>query len=237
MYRNPYATTGKLLLGVIIAVVLLQYFEETIILIVGIVLLVGIITYNLLFNSNKDILLEELCHPDQYLEHVEKAYKDKDVLLKLHKAYALFYLDNEEARTLLHSIDYFSLDKPKHQFIYHSLQLKFLYEDNNKEMYYEELSSFLKTGLPRTFQVPKEVFEIPLFMMREEYETAIQILIEIIPGVSKKYLVYELEYYLAECYIKINKKEDAIAVLEFVASKTMNFSYIYKCRKRLEEIK
>ena len=229
----------KLLIGVIGVFVLSQYLDRTVMIIVSVTVLVLFISYNVVYKMNKDIYLEGTCEVDKYIEYVEKSYKDKDeTLYRLHKAYALYYLGKEsESRDLLQQIDYSSIQKDKHKFIHRTLQLKFLYLDNNIELYEDKMIELHNSKLLQKLQIRKEVYEVPLLLMKKDYETARELLMNIIPTLRKRFIIFELEYYLVLCHIQYRSYDDAKAVLEFVSSKELEFTYIYKCRKLLEEIK
>lgn len=228
----------KLLVGVVILFLLSQWLDRTLMIIVSVAILVLYLSYNVVYGMNKDIYLEGTCEVDKYLEFVEKTYKEKsENVYLLHKAYALYYLGKEEeARELFTSVDYFSLGKDKYKFIYRTLELKYLFLDENQEMYFEKLEQLVKSKLLVKFGIQKEVYEVPLFLMKKDFESARDILMNIIPAVRKRFIVFELEYYLVLCHLQYRNMEDARAVLEFVSSKELEFTYIYKCRKILEEL-
>ncbi len=81
-----------------------------------------------------------------------------------------------------------------------------------------------------------QVFEIPKYILEERYEEIVELLIELIPQQKKKYVVLELEYYLAIAYMKLGNLKDARAVLEFVSSKKYQIFYVERCLELLKTI-
>ena len=98
------------------------------------------------------------------------------------------------------------------------------------------LSELKLKEFDKSNEIHLKIFDVPLYMLEKRYEEVIELLIELIPVQKKRYLVMELEYYLALAYLEVGRKPDAIAVLEFVGNNRFHLIYNISSRKLLNEI-
>jgi hypothetical protein len=228
----------KVIFAVVIVYIMYDILGKNITIIVAVTVFILYVAYVLAFKTNYDLVLENVGDAKKYLDTIKKRYKSDENLLSLHSAYGLFYLGNTtEAFSELNKVIFEDLKKTKHVFIYYSMKLKEDYENENIEQYRLHLEEMFESGVLTILNINKDIFEAPLLLLNEDYQVLWDNLMELIPVVNKRYFILELEYYLAICHLKLNRLDDAYAVLEFVSNKKIEFIYVQKCKELIKEIK
>lgn len=235
--------TLKLSLSFVIMIIgyyILSLYLDDMVIVVGIlVITIPIAIYNIVIKSSYEYQLEILCDADRYLETVTKKYvKKNESIYNLYLAYAYLYQGKfTEATLAISNIDKEIIEsKAKYNKVYNMILLKLSFNEKDLTMYNTIFNNFQEVGLEKNEKIDFRVFEVPKYILEERYEEVVELLIELIPRQPQRYLIIELEYYLAIAYVKLGRLEDAIAVLEFISNKKYNIFYIEKCQEMLKEI-
>jgi len=239
MFRDSFKLSFKIILLVTAYYILDYFFERDIIVIILIAIIVVMITINILLKGNPDASLEILCDAGKYLEKVKSKYSKRDEnIYNTRLAYAYIYKgENILASTHILKVDKLSLiKKPKEMMIYYLVLLKLAFEESNLEKFNNIYNEYLDQEYKKYEGIDIKVLRIPKYLIEERYTELIDKLIDLIPTLKKRYLIIELEYYLALAYFKTNQLEDAKAVSEFVGSKEYDFIYVEKCNELLKKL-
>lgn len=238
MMKESFIISLKVIFAVVVVYIMYDLIGKNPTIIIAVTVFILYVAYVLAFKTNYDLVLENVGDAKKYLETIKKRYKADENLLSLHSSYGLFYLGKtSESFTELSKVNFDKLKKTKHVFIYYSMKLKEDFENNDIDNYRLHLDEMFESGVLTILNINKDVFNAPLSLLNEDYQNLWDNLMELIPVVSKRYFILELEYYLAICHLKLNRLEDAIAVLEFVSNKKIDFIYVHKCKVLLEENK
>ena len=239
MLKESFKFSLKILAIIIGYFVLSMYIDPLYIVIGALAITIPLTIYNMRTKSDFSYILEAMCNPNKYIETVHKKYIKKDEnVYQTYLAYAYVYQgDYEKAALAIDKIDRSIIEKTsKLNFKYQIVLLKLAYNNKNIKKYkllYEELQ---KIELDDKETIDIKNFEVPIYILEKRYKEVIVLLTELIPNQKKRYYLMELEYYLALAYIKVNRKEDAIAVLEFISNKRFSLIYNELGRKLLEKI-
>jgi len=239
MYVETFKIVIRMIAIIIIYYVLDYFFESTIIIILVLVAAAFFISYNSIFKYDFDHKLKSLCDADSYLERINKRKSKKNgSIYNTYLAFAHVYIGNyAEAKKSIALVDKEVLSK-KRDLIekYYGSKLKIAFNDNDLDSYTMILKEFEIVYIGQNSEVTFKFFELPKYILEENYSEAQAILLEMIPQQKKRIYIYELEYYLALAHIALDSKEDATAVLEFVSSKQFKLIYIEKCKELLESL-
>lgn len=237
MFNSSFTLALKVMAGVVLTYVLLFLLGELITIILVVSAFVLYMIYVIVFKANRDLLLENDGKAYEYIGKVEKRYKEYPNLLLLHKSYGLFYQGKiEQSFELLRQVVFTDLKKTKHVFIYYHMMLKMDFEMKDINKYKEHLDGLYESGCLTLLNLSHDVYRAPLLLLKEKYQELWDLLMVLIPKSPRRYYIFELEYYLAICHINLDKKEDALAVLDFVSNKNIENVYVYKCQKLIEKI-
>ena len=239
MVKQSFILSFKIIAIISAYYILSIYFRDLYIIIGVLAISVPIIVYNLMAKGSFEYVLEVLCDPDRYLDMVQKKYANKEgSVYQTYLAYAYVYQgDYVNALSAINRVDKKVIEeKPKLNLIYYIVLLKLAYNDNDLEMYSTLFSEVQKIELEETEKIELRVFDVPIYLLEKKYEEVIELLKDLIPLQRKRFLVMELEYYLAFAYLKVDNKEDAIAVLEFLSNERYRLVHNELGRKLLEEL-
>lgn len=238
MMKESFLVSLKIIVAFGIVYLLNNFLGTTLTIVLTVTVFVLYVLYVIIYKGNSDSLLENLGKAKEYLEYTNKKYEKDENLLKLHRSYGLFYLNNvEESLIALNGVSFESLKKNKHIYIYYLMKMKHAAEILDAVEYKKNYDLLLESGVLTFLVIDKEMFEGQYLVLNGQYQLAWDLFMEWIPKIRFKYFILEHEYYLSICHIKLEKFEDAKAVLEFVTNKKMDYIYIEKCKKLLEETK
>lgn len=232
----------RLFLQVIIAYLLFsilgQYLSDTVLIIVLIAVIVVFVLYGNRVRESNLYYLDTTCDVEKYLEYINKKLKDKDQSKYiLYLSYGNLYNgDFKSIESDINSIDISKLEL-KEKLMYEEIQLKLLYKDKEVEAYEEKLKQMIEGEFNNKFSNELLVLKAPLLLMKEEYTELVDLMFQLIPKQRRSYRVIELEYYLSLAYVALNKKEDAIAVLEYVTKRDFKLEQVVKGRELLDSLK
>ncbi len=239
MIRNSLKITITFILLLIAYYILNIYFDDMVIIFIILTITVPIALYSIVMKGSYEFKLEVLCDPDSYLEVIQKKYANKDEsIYNTYLAYAYLYQGNfAEASMAIKKVDKNIVQqKSKDNTVYYMILLKLAFNEQDLEKFNALFQKFQDIELEKNTMIDFRVFEIPKYIMEERYEEIVELLIELIPRQTKRYLIIELEYYLALAYIELGKIEDATAVLEFISKKKYRIFYVEKCQELLKGI-
>ncbi|MCK5388622.1 MAG: hypothetical protein KAJ22_04990 [Candidatus Izimaplasma sp.] len=240
MIKQSFILSFKVIAIIIAYYVLSLYIPGNYILIGVLVVSLPIIVFRIRTKGTYEYYLESLCDPAGYLNIVKKKYAKKDeTVIQLYSAHAFVYMgEYEKARLAIDQVDRLNvMEYPKLILIYYIVLLKLAYNDQDLDEYKIILSELKLKEFGKSDDIHLKAFDVPLYLLEKRYEDVIELLIELIPVQKKRYLVMELEYYLALAYLEVGRKLDAIAVLEFVSNKRFHLIYNELGRQLLNEIK
>ena len=228
-------------IAIIVGYFLLSLYLSDLFIVIGaIVFAIPITIISFKTKSGFEYYLEALCDPDRYLQLVKGRYtKKSDSVYKLYLAYAYVYQgDYENASLIIEEVDSDSLNEvPKLNLIYYFVLLELAYNNNDIDKF-ETLHLEVKNiELDKTSKIEIKLFDVLSLMIQKNYSEAIELLMDLIPKQKRRFLVMELEYYLALAYIETKKTSDATAVLEFIGNKRYHLIYNVKGRELLENYK
>jgi len=239
MFKNSVILSIKIIILVISYYILDYLFTTEVIMIIAAALIAIYIAYNIKFKGNPDARLEILCDAKMYLERVNSKYskRNQDVY-NTRLAYAYTYIgDYTLAESHIVKANKDSLvKKPKETMIYYLVLLRLAFEEEDLEKFKTILNEYKNLETKKYIGMDIEVMAVPMYIMEKKYKNLIDKLVTLIPEQKKRYLIIELEYYLALAYVKTNSLEDAKAVLEFVTSKDFELIYVEKCKDLLKSI-
>lgn len=216
----------QILLAFILYYVFVEYLEVKWIF-VGVIIVAAVLfaVFNVRNTKNGEIFLEVNCDPERYLAFAEEKYQDTPDKYHLAKAYAYIHQGKyDEAQSEFIQVDYESIKKSsKLDPIYIRINTVLAYQ--NKED--QKLNEIFQTYSAREDAdiVLKDYIRVYLLMLREEYEYAIDLLMDAIPEQYNRVQVVELNYYLGWCYYKFDEKDRALEVVGFMIKK--NHPLIY----------
>ena len=239
MIKDFLKITISFIILLVVYYVLDIYFDDMVIIFVILLITIPIALYSIIMKGSYEYKLEVLCDADSYLEAVKKKYANKEeYIYNTYLAYAYLYQGNfSEADKAIKKVDKDMVQqKSKHNIIYYMVLLKLAYNEQDLIKFNTIYQEFQDIELEKNAMIDFRVFEIPKYLMEERYMEIVELLIELIPRQQKRYLIIELEYYLAIAYIKLENYSDARAVLEFVANKNYQLFYVEKCRELLETL-
>jgi len=239
MLKQSFILSFKIIAIITAYYILSMYFRDLYIILGVLAISVPIIIYSLMTKGSFEYVLEVLCDPDRYLDLVQKKYANKEEsVYQTYLAYAYVYQgDYVKALSAINRVDEKVVEeKPKLNLIYYIVLMKLAYNDNDLEMYSSLFSRVQNIELEKTEKIEIKVFDVPLYLLEKRYVEVIELLKDLIPHQRKRFFVMELEYYLAFAYLKVNNKEDAIAVLEFVSNERYKLVYNELGRKLLEKL-
>lgn len=240
MMKQSFILSFKVILIITAYYVLNMYFEGIYILVGVVIVAVPIIVYNLKTKGSFEYILEVLCDPFKYLETIQTKYlKKDDTTQSIYLAYAYVYQgDYKNALVEINKINHEEIEEnPKLNLIYYIVNLKLAYNDQDIEKYSSLYAEVKEIELDKDEKIEIEVFDAPLYMLEKRYVEAIELLKDLIPHQRKRYLVMELEYYLALAYIETKSREDAVAVLNFVSDERYHLIYNELARELLIKIR
>ena len=237
---NRYFKTSLGFVILIIGYYILSIYLDDMVIIAGVLLIaVPIAIYNIVVKRDFEYKLEMFCDADSYLEIVEKKYSNKDEsFYNTYLAYAYLYQGNFDNATLaIQKVDKEVIkQKPKDNIVYYMVLLKLAFHEENIEKFNLLFEEFHNIDLGKKINIDFKVFEVPRYILEGRYQEVVDMLMGLIPRQTKRYLIIELEYYLAIAYIELDKIEDATAVLEFISKKRYRLFYIEKCQEMLDKI-
>lgn len=218
----------------------LSIFIDDLYIVIGVsVITIPAIIYNVIGNSKYVYELEDLCNSSNFLEKVKKVYiRKEESIYNCYLAYAHIYQgDFDEAALAISKIIKDKITKNNKALqIYYIVLLKLAFEEENLEKFNTVYREFQMIELHKKEKISHQVFEIPKYILEERYEETVELLSELIPQQAKKYVIIELEYYLAIAYLKLKNYKDAKAVLEFVSNKKYQVFYVERCKELLKTI-
>jgi len=238
--KQSFILSFKVILIITAYYVLNMYFDGIYILLGVAIITVPIVVYNLRTKGSFEYILEVLCNPSKYLDTIQTKYLKKDESTQsIYLAYAYVYQgDYDNARIEISKINNQEVEKnAKLHLIYYIIQLKLAYNDKDIDKYSTLFEKVKKIELDKDEKIELEVFDVPLYMLEKRYLEVIELLKDLIPHQRKRYLVMELEYYLAQAYLKVKRREDAVAVLKFVSDERYHLIYNELGRELLSEIR
>jgi len=227
----------QVLIAYIIFSVLSQYFETYILIVI---LLVFISLFILFGNKPKDknlLFLEKECDVEKFIEFVNEKFKDEEESkYLLYLTYGNLYSgDFEAVEDGIIKIDT-SKFKPKELMLYEEIKMKLLYNNNDIIGYENKWDEISEGKYGNKFYNDLMVLRAPIHLMKKEYTELVDLLFDLIPKQRQVYRIIELEYYLAVAYEAQGKKEDAIAVLEFVTKRDLKLDQVSKGHALLEKL-
>ena len=221
--------------GVVVAayVIAAQYIEDQIILYITIgISLIYIVSRSL---TKKDPLdeLRRYSHAPNFIRKSQKAFHKNHTKQAVYMAYGKLYEgEMNESKEYLKEIDVEVLKEDGDTYnLYLQTLLRHAYEDKN----IQEIEDIFKIATadqsihPNTEQIAKLV----ILMIEEKHEEALKALLDMIPNEDRRHVLMELETMLASVYISLDQKEDAKAVLEFVASRKFHTIHVEKAKSML----
>ncbi len=239
MYIETFKIVIRMVAIITLYYVLDYFFESTVIVVFVIVAAAFFVSYNSIFKYDFDYKLKTACDANAYLNKINKRKSKKDgSIYNTYLAFAHIYIGNyADASKSIALVDKELLSN-KQDLIekYYGSKLKIAFNNNDLESYTVILKEFENIYIDQNSDVTFKFFEIPKYILEENYSEAQAILLEMIPQQKKRIYIYELEYYLALAHIALDSKEDATAVLEFVSSKQFKLIYIEKCKELLESL-
>ncbi len=239
MLKESFKLSFKVILLVITYYILESLFEDVVIIIIVIGIALAFVAYNLIVKGNSEYKLEVLCDADKYLESVLKKHSNKEEsIFNIYLAYAYLYQgDYDNAKTAMQKVIKNSIEnKSKLILIYYMVSLKLAFEDGDLDKFNSLFNEFKSIDLENHEKINYKTFEIPKYILEQKYEEVIELLIDLIPKQTKRYLIIEMEYYLAVAYLNLDRLEDARAVLEFMSNKNFRIIYIQKCKELFKEL-
>jgi len=226
-------------IGVIVAayVVAAQYVDDEVLLYITIGISLIYVMYS--YFSKKDPLeeLRRFSNAKNYIRLTEKQFIKDPTKRAVYLAYGKLYEGHfDESRTMLSEINVDTLKEVEELYhLYLQTMLRHAYHEEKKS----DIEEIYKIALadqaihPNTEQIAK----VMILMTEKKYQEALKIYLEIIPKENRRHVIMELEVMLAECYIALNQKEDAKAVLEFVASKKYSTVHVEQAKSLLVGLK
>jgi thioredoxin-like negative regulator of GroEL len=200
-------------------VVAAQYLDNQSLIYVTIGVSFTYIVYRLLSKREPLEELERYSNVPNYLRKIDKRYANNETSRLVFVAYGKVYDDaSEESEKLLREINVEKLKEQEDLYhLYLQTTLRIAYEDERME----DLEEIYKIALADQAIHPntEEIAKTMMLMTQDKHQEALKVLLEIIPKENRRHVIMELEVILAECYLELNQKEDAKAVLEFVASR------------------
>lgn len=204
-----------------------DYFNLSAVFIIVVVVVIGIIVIlNILKVKNREMYLELTCDSNLYLKKLEQIKHSSSLQNEYNLGLAYAYINKgkyELAQTHLDLVDQEEIKKvAKYNVIYVRVLAKLAYESQNLEVLQRIIND---TNTIDALTGLTDYVQSLILLNNEQYEDAIQLLMEYIPKQLVRLYVIELEYYLGFAYKMNNQIEDAKAVLAFVVKK--GFSLIY----------
>lgn len=220
---------------------ILSTYIENMFLLLGIFIATGvvIIMIRAIFIHNDADLLEVLVNPDKHFEHIKKyENRDKNKYNVLY-AYGLTYIGKfDEAQVAFDKVDYDDIKTSTNlHYVYHVSKLHLAYNNKDRGGYKDSFEFAKSFNVFQKVDIPNEAFECHQLLLDGYSDKAEELLKKIIPKIRKRVLIIELEYLLALSYYNQNKKEDCIAVCEFIVEKNHPVVYTTLCKDLLEKIK
>lgn len=224
--------------GVIVAayVVAAQYIGDTNILYVTIAISAGYILVSLLSKKDPMVELKRYSHAANFMRKSEKTFAKNKTKKAVYLAYGLLYDGKiEDSKASLELIDVEALKSDAATYhLYIQTLLRHEYEDGNLEQV-EYLFKVISTEAeihPNT----ENIAELMILMLNKKYQDALNLMLELIPKEDRRHVIMELELMLAKLYVQLEQKEDAKAVLKFVASRKFHTVHIEKAKSMLVEL-
>ena len=221
--------------GVVVAayVIAAQYIEDQIILYTTIgISLIYIVSRSL---TKKDPLdeLNRYSHAPNFIRKSQKAFIKNRTKKAVYMAYGKLYEgEMSESKELLKEVDVEALKEDGDTYnIYLQTLLRHAYEQKN----IEEIEDIFKIVISEQSIHPntEKIAKLMILMIEEKYEEALKALLDMIPNEDRRHVLMELETMLASVYISLDQKEDAKAVLEFVASRKFHTIHVEKAKSML----
>lgn len=226
-------------IGVIVAayVVAAQYVDDQVLLYITIGISLTYVVYSYLKKKDPLEELRRFSNVNNYLRITEKEFAKDETKRAVYLAYGKVYEGKlEESKSLLHQVNVNTLKEVEELYhLYLQTMLRHAYHSEEKE----DMEEIYKIALadqtihPNTEQIAK----VMMLMNEKKYQEALKVFLEIIPKENRRHVIMELEVMLAECYIALEQKEDAKAVLEFVASKKYSSVHVEKAKSLLVGLK
>lgn len=197
----------------------------------------ALIVSRVVSKQSSEVFIEISCDAPKYLENVEKKYKGKNEnLYNLQTSYGLLHQGKEdEAFILFQKVDPELIDNKNRFFpIYIKMKTRELYSTKN----YQGLKEYLESNVNESYmdENSKDYLKVFTLLADDRFEDAIDTMIVVIPKMKYRIHIIELEYYLADTYRKVGRKEDANAVAEYVAGKEFKIIYTEWCQSIVEEL-
>lgn len=239
MWKESLKLTATLIVFITMYYVLSIFIDDRFIVIIVVIISIPIVIYNIKTKGSFEYRVEVLCDANTYLTNVETKYKNKEESeYYTYLAYAYIHQGAyDSALSSIHKVDKEKIvENKKLSLMYYMVLLKLAYNNNDLDSYSSLFAEIKKVEQDEKSKIEDNVFDVPLLMLEGRYLEAIDMLIDIIPRQRKRSLILELEYYLGLAYYKVNKYEDARAVLEFMSKKRYRLIYIEMCRELLEKL-
>ena len=240
MIKHSFWLTFRIVAFIIGYYVLSMYIDDIYIIIGVVVISIPMIIYNYINKGKYEYLLEILCDPSKYTEIIKTKYIKKDEsIYQLCLAYGYVYSgDYDNALLAINKVDHLVVEKSlKHNLMYYIVMLKLAYNNQDLDEYNILLLKLQKIELDKNNKIDIKIFDIPVYMLEKKYTEVIELLHELIPLQRKRFILMELEYYLALAYLEVGNKIDAIAVLEFVSKEKYHLIYNKLASELLETVR
>lgn len=217
---------------------LLHMFIENDIVIVVILfsVVIAIMVYGIYaIDSSPADLLDISVDPDKFETKIEK-YKNDTSKYQLLKAYSLVHRGEYDKAKVEYSKVTTTFSKKHEVFIKTAIDLKFAFNNNNKDLFRGILTKAIDESVFEKVNVPNDTFKVHQHVLDKKYKEAEELAKEVIPTIKKRLYIIELEYLLALSYFEQNKLDDCDAVCDFVIHKDYKLQYTDLCKEMYKKI-
>lgn len=180
-----------------------------------------------LFLRSKPLsFIEKDVNPDAYFTYLDTELSNRRKKhLSLYKAYGLIYIGKmEEAIIEFNKIDKDVKYRNSNLYRIYTIVRMHIYNHNNSFNELEELIYEVKKRRIGTPELQKSI-DVYGLMLEGRVEEAVDLLMNLIPRLTSRLQIVEMEYHLAKCYITLDRIDDAKAVIEFMINKDFPVYY------------
>ena len=226
--------------AILVFIGIVYYISRSAIITIGVALIITFMfVRDTLFLRTKPLsLIEKDVNPDDYFLYLDNQLSNRrQKHLPLYKSYGLIYIGKmDEAINEFNKIDKNTKYRNANLYRIYTIIRMNIYNYQNDFKKLEELIYEVKGKRIGSAELQKSI-DIYGLMLEGRVEEAVELLMNVIPRLTSRLQIVEMEYHLAKCYITLDRIDDAKAVIEFMINKDFPIYYTEMFKKLNKEIK